>query len=201
MVQVLKDPMGTKGARVTTEITLPGRFLVLMPFSEFVGVSRKIDDEERDRLHDAIVPLVPPGQGVIVRTVAAGVREKDLVSDMEFLLRLWKRVSHQAREGLAPEVIYTEMDLALRLVRDVFSDEFKRLIIDDKSLYEKVTSFLKRDLTASHAAGLALQGQDPALRLIRRRRRRSSPRSPRRVDLPSGGHIRSTRPRRSSPST
>jgi ribonuclease G len=144
MVQVLKDPMGTKGARVTTEITLPGRFLVLMPFSAFVGVSRKIDDEERDRLHAAIAPHVPEGLGVIVRTVASGVDELDLVSDMEFLLRLWKRVGHQAREGLAPEVIYTEMDLALRLVRDVFSDDFKRLIISDKSLHEKVVSFLKR---------------------------------------------------------
>jgi len=144
MVQVLKDPMGTKGARVTTEITLPGRFLVLMPFSEFVGVSRKTDSDERDRLHDIVAPHVPEGLGVIVRTVAAGVGERDLVSDLEFLLRLWKRVSHQAREGLAPEVIYTEMDVALRLVRDVFSEDFKRLVIDDKSVFEKVTSFLKK---------------------------------------------------------
>jgi ribonuclease G len=144
MVQVLKDPMGTKGARVTTEVTLPGRFLVLMPFSQFVGVSRKIENGERDRLHDIIAPHVPDGLGVIVRTVAAGVGEKDLVSDLEFLLRLWKRVSHQAREGLAPEVIYTEMDLALRLVRDVFSDRFRRLLVDDKSVFEKVVSFLKK---------------------------------------------------------
>ncbi|MRR12528.1 ribonuclease G, partial [bacterium] len=143
-VQVLKDPMGTKGARVTTEVTLPGRFLVLMPFSEFVGVSKKVEDSERDRLHDIIVPHVPPGLGVIVRTVAVGASERDLVSDLDFLLRLWKRVNHQAREGLAPEVIYTEMDVALRLVRDVFSDDFKRLIIDDKSAYEKVVSFLKK---------------------------------------------------------
>jgi ribonuclease G len=144
MVQVLKDPMGTKGARVTTEITLPGRFLVLMPFSEFIGVSRKLPDEERDRLHDAIAAHVPPGVGVIVRTVAQGVNSRDLVSDLDFLLRLWRRVEHQAHEGLAPEVIYTEMDLALRMVRDVFSDGFRRLFVDDKSLYEKVASFLKK---------------------------------------------------------
>ncbi len=144
MVQVLKDPMGTKGARVTTEITLPGRFLVLMPFSSFVGVSRKVDDTERDRLHGIIEPHVPSGVGVIVRTVAAGVPELDIVSDLEFLLRLWKRVRHQAHEGLAPEVVYTEMDLALRLVRDVFSDTFKRLVVDDRGVCEKVTSFLKR---------------------------------------------------------
>ncbi|MDP2400520.1 MAG: Rne/Rng family ribonuclease, partial [Actinomycetota bacterium] len=144
MVQVLKDPMGTKGARVTTQVTLPGRFLVLMPFSEFVGVSRKVDDVERERLHSIVAPHVPPGTGVIVRTVAAGVPERDLVSDLEFLLRLWNRVNHQAAEGLAPEVIYTEMDLALRLVRDVFSDSFKRLVVDDRGVCDKVTSFLKR---------------------------------------------------------
>lgn len=144
MVQVLKDPMGTKGARVTTEITLPGRFLVLLPFSEFLGVSRKIEESERDRLHAIVAPHVPADTGVIVRTVAVGVAERDLVSDLEFLLRLWKRVSHQASDGLAPEVIYTEMDLALRFVRDVLSDEYKRLVIDDKSVYEKVVSFLKK---------------------------------------------------------
>lgn len=144
MVQVLKDPMGTKGARVTTDVTLPGRFLVLMPFSEFVGVSRKLPDEERERLHSVVVPRVPPGVGVIVRTVAQGASERDIVSDMDFLVRLWKRVNHQAHEGLAPEVVYTEMDLALRMVRDVFSEDFRRLAVDDKGVFEKVSSFLKK---------------------------------------------------------
>jgi len=144
MVQVTKDPMGTKGARVTTEITLPGRFLVLMPFSEFVGVSKKLPDAERDRLHRIVEANMPAGIGVIVRTVAQGASERDLTSDLEFLLRLWKRVNHQSTEALAPEVIYTEMDLALRLVRDVFSDEFKWLSIDDRATHDKVVSFLKK---------------------------------------------------------
>lgn len=144
MVQVLKDPMGTKGARVTTEITLPGRFLVLMPFSPFVGLSRKLSDEERERLERTIAPLVPDGIGVIVRTAAVGASEADLVGDLEFLLRLWRRVQNQAREGLAPEVVYTEMDVALRLVRDAFGEDYRRLVIDDKRVYEKVTSFLKK---------------------------------------------------------
>jgi ribonuclease G len=188
MVQVLKDPMGTKGARVTTEITLPGRFLVLMPFSEFIGVSRKIEDQERERLQAAVAPHVPEGQGVIVRTVASGVDEKDLVSDMDFLLRLWKRVSHQAREGLAPEVIYTEMDLALRLVRDVFSDEYKRLIIDDKTLYEKVTSFLKR--TSPHLTRRVSLHKDRAPLFDAYAVDSTIDSSlARKVELPSGGHI------------
>ncbi|HET6350829.1 MAG TPA: Rne/Rng family ribonuclease [Coriobacteriia bacterium] len=144
MVQVVKDPMGTKGARVTTEVTLPGRFLVLMPFSDFVGVSRKLDEEERDRLHEIVSKQIPDKTGVIVRTVAHGVSERDLVSDLEFLLRLWKRVNHLSTEALAPEVIYTEMDLALRFVRDVYNDDFRRMIIDDKPTYEKVVSFLKK---------------------------------------------------------
>ncbi len=144
LVQVLKDPMGTKGARVTTDVSLPGRFVVLMPFSEFVGVSRKLPEAERDRLHAAVAGHVPEGVGIIVRTVAQGVPEKEIVADLEFLLRLWKRVSHQATEALAPEIVYTEMDLALRFVRDVFSEEFARLVIDDKATYSKVVSFLKK---------------------------------------------------------
>jgi ribonuclease G len=144
MVQVLKDPMGTKGARVTTDVTLPGRFLVLMPFSDFVGISRKLPDAERERLHAIVAGHAPKGVGLIVRTAAAGASEKDLLADLEFLQRLWKRVQHQAFEALPPEVIYTEMDLALRFVRDVFGEDFRRLLVDDKGVFEKVVSFLKK---------------------------------------------------------
>jgi ribonuclease G len=144
MVQVLKDPMGTKGARVTTDVTLPGRFLVLMPFSEFIGISRKLSDAERERLHDIVSPHAPAGAGLIVRTAATGASEKDLLADLDFLQRLWKRVQHQALEALPPEVIYTEMDLALRFVRDVFGEDFRRLLIDDRAVHEKVTSFLRK---------------------------------------------------------
>jgi len=188
MVQVLKDPMGTKGARVTTEITLPGRFLVLMPFSGFTGVSRKLAEEERDRLHEIVTPLLPEGLGVIVRTAAAGATAKELESDLEFLVRLWKRVQTQARSGLAPEVVYTEIDLALRMARDVFSPEFKRLVIDDVKLYDKVVSFLQKtspDLVRRvhqhkervplfEANGVLLQAEKALVRT---------------VPLPSGGHL------------
>jgi len=188
MVQVLKDPMGTKGARITTDVTLPGRFLVLMPFSEFVGVSRKLPEEERERLHSLVVPRVPSGVGVIVRTVAQGASERDIVSDMDFLLRLWKRVNHQAREGLAPELVYTEMDLALRTVRDVFSEEFRRLVVDDKGVFEKVASFLKKtspqlvrrvDLDRDKQPLFDRYGLQPTIDSALKRT----------VELPSGGHI------------
>ncbi len=188
MVQVVKDPMGTKGARVTTEVTLPGRFLVLMPFADFVGVSKKLPEEERDRLHDIVARHVPKGTGVIVRTVAQGVAERDLVNDLEFLLRLWKRVNHLTTEALAPEVLYTEMDLALRFVRDVFSDDFNRMTVDDKPTYEKVVSFLKKtspqlvrrvqlykDRTPLFEEFQLQETIDSALRRV--------------VPLPSGGHL------------
>ncbi len=143
-VQVTKDPMGTKGARVTTEVSLPGRFLVLMPFSDSVGVSRRLADEERDRLHELIERMAPPGVGIIARTAAAGASEKDLTTDLDFLARLWARVRKQAETGVAPEVLYTEMDLALRMVRDVFTPDFRSLVVDDKNVQSKVVSFLKR---------------------------------------------------------
>ena len=142
MVQVLKDPMGTKGARVTTEVTLPGRLLVLLPFTPFVGISRKLDEDERERLSGIVASLVPGGIGVIVRTAAAGCAETDLAGDLEFLLRLWKRVQQQAAEAAAPALAYTEMDLALRLVRDAFTDGYRRLTVDDRRVHDKVVAFL-----------------------------------------------------------
>ena len=188
MVQVIKDAMGTKGARVTTDISLPGRFLVLMPYSDFVGVSKKLPEDERDRLHDIVSRYAPSGVGVIARTVAQGASERDLTSDLEFLTRLWRRVNHQATEALAPEVIYTEMDLALRLVRDVLSEDFRRLVVDDRATFEKVTSFLKKtspqlvrsvQLYKDRVSLFEAYGLQPAIDSALRRT----------VALPSGGYL------------
>ena len=188
MVQVTKDPMGTKGARVTTEVSLPGRFVVLMPFSPVVGVSKRLPDEERDRLHALITDLAPPGVGIIARTAAAGASERDLATDLDFLSRLWGRVRKQSEAGIAPETLYTEMDLALRLVRDVFTDDFKRLVVDDKTVQDKVTAFLKRtqpDLArrvARHREEVSLfdfYGLGPQIDAALKRK----------VPLASGGHI------------
>jgi ribonuclease G len=180
--------MGTKGARVTTEVTLPGRFLVLMPFSDFVGISRKLPEGERDRLHNLVTEAAPAGVGMIVRTAAAGASDKDLLADLEFLQRLWKRVQHQSAEALAPEVIYTEMDLALRFVRDVFGDDFRRLLIDDRATYDKVVAFLKKTspqlmrrvtLYKDHTPLFEQFGADAQIATVLERT----------VRLPSGGYI------------
>ena len=188
MVQVLKDPMGTKGARVTTEVTLPGRFLVLLPFTPFVGISRKLDDEERERLTGIITPLVPEGVGVIVRTAAAGSAEADLAADLDFLLRLWNRVQQQAAEAAAPAVVYSEMDMALRLVRDAFTADVERLTVDDRRLHEKVTAFLAKTAPSLltrvhlHRDGTPLFDEYDIQADIESALSRS-------VALPSGGHI------------
>ena len=163
LVQVSKDPMGTKGARVTTDITLPGRFVVLTPFSDSVGVSRKLAPEDRERLQTMVGSNVPEGVGAIVRTVAREASNGEILSDLEFLSRLWKRVSHHAQEALAPEVVYTEMDLPLRLVRDVFSESHRRLVTDDSAMHGKIVSFLKK--TSPHLVRrVALyRGRTPSL--------------------------------------
>ena len=169
MVQVIKDAMGTKGARVTTEISLPGRFLVLMPFSDFVGVSKKLPEEERDRLHDIVSPSRARRRWA--SSCAPRRRAPPSVistSDLEFLLRLWKRVNHQSTEALAPEVIYTEMDLALRLVRDVFSEEFRA---HDRSTtrptFEKVVVVSEEDVAAARAQRAAVQGTTSLFEAVR----------------------------------
>lgn len=188
MVQVLKDPMGTKGARITTEITLPGRFVVLMPFSPFVGVSRKLPEDERDRLHGIVEPLVPHGVGAIVRTAALGASERELQADLDFLVRLWKRVERQGREALAPEIVYAEMDLALRMVRDAFSEDVHRLVVDDKRLYEKVVGFLKRT-SPKLVRRVSLHRERRALFDERDLYPQIQAALKRQVSLPSGGYI------------
>ncbi|MEE9614304.1 MAG: Rne/Rng family ribonuclease [Thermodesulfobacteriota bacterium] len=142
--QVAKEPMGTKGARLTSYVSLPGRHLVLMPTYDRVGVSRRIGDEkERRRLRDIVASLRPPGVGFIIRTVCEGVRKEDIKADMEFLLRLWRGIQKKAAKQSAPALIYEELDLTLRMVRDVFSHDVKRLVIDSVDEYTKAVEFIE----------------------------------------------------------
>lgn len=159
-----------------------------MPFSPFVGISKKLEEAERLRLEQIVAPLVPEGLGVIVRTAAAGSADKDLEGDLEFLLRLWRRVQNQAREGLAPEVVYTEMDLALRLVRDAFGDDFRRLVVDDKRVFEKVSSFLRKT-APKLMKRLQLHKERAPLFDAYSLQRDIDLAVLREVPLPSGGHI------------
>ncbi|MCG9893890.1 MAG: Rne/Rng family ribonuclease [Fimbriimonadaceae bacterium] len=140
MVQVTKAPRGTKGARVTTRISLPGRYLVLMPEGGQVAVSRKIEDrKERDRLKKIGEALLPAGFGMILRTECEGRSEAELRADIAFLQQLWSQVLESAKRRQAPAVVHRDQTLLYRTIRDVFSDEIDSLVIDDPEEYEKVS--------------------------------------------------------------
>ena len=139
MLQILKEPVGNKGARVTTHITLPGRTLVLMPTVNYVGVSRRIDDEqERERLRSIIERIKPENTGVIVRTVAVGKSEEEFASDLDFLFSLWERVKQKDHLVSAPRLIHTEEPLVYRTIRDLLTEDIDELVINDAEYFEKV---------------------------------------------------------------
>jgi ribonuclease G len=143
-VQVSKDSIGTKGARVTSYITLPGRHLVLMPGVEHIGISRRItDEEERERLTEIITKLKPEGFGFIVRTVSEGCTEEDLENDIEFLMLLWKNIQTKMDENNSTRLIYSDLDLDLRSVRDLLGREVDQMIIDSEDKYNKIVDFIK----------------------------------------------------------
>jgi ribonuclease G len=143
VVQVTKEPISTKGARTTRYISLPGRHLVFMPTVDHIGISRRIaSDKERRRLRDIVEQMRPPGSGFIVRTVAEGVPEKDLRADMGFLIKMWNEVVAKIGNARCPSLIYNDLDLLLRTVRDLFTPEVEKLIIDTRPEYDRIKKFI-----------------------------------------------------------
>ncbi len=146
-VQVTKESIGSKGARLTTHITLPGRYLVLVPNAEYIGISRRIEDEEeRQRLNDIIDRIRPKGMGLIVRTAAEGKEREDFLNDLDFLLKLWSTISKKEQKGAVPRCIYTDIDLVSRTVRDMFTVDIDKFIINDSEVYKKIVELL--DMTS-----------------------------------------------------
>lgn len=144
LVQVVKGPRGTKGARVSTRISLPGRYLVLMPESDHIGVSRKIEsDVERDRLKKICDSIRPLGFGMIVRTEAEGRGEADIRRDLEFLLRMWSQVQEKAAKISAPGLVHQELSLIYKTIRDMFSSDVNKMIIDSPVDYEKAIELIE----------------------------------------------------------
>jgi len=144
LVQVSKDPIGTKGARLTCHITLPGRNLVFIPLTDHIGISRKIEDEHiRQALRSKIDTLRPQGTGFIVRTVAEHAKEEELEADMEFLLLLWDEIKDLATISDIPSLVYEDLDITFRTVRDLFTLDVNSMIIDNKETYEKLLHFVK----------------------------------------------------------
>ena len=144
LVQISKEPIGSKGARLTCHITLPCRNLVFMPLTDHIGISRKIQDEEiREYLRAKIEKLRPPGTGFIVRTVAEHISSAELEADMEFLLLLWDEIMSTSARSSVPSLVYKDLDMVLRSVRDLFTDDVNELIIDSKAAHERLLSFVQ----------------------------------------------------------
>jgi ribonuclease G len=144
LVQVSKESLGTKGARVTSFISLPGRYLVYMPQARHIGVSRRIrDEEERDRLRSVVRGLNPPAGGFIVRTNAEGKGETELGADVEFLGRLWSQIQRRHEAATAPAVVHEEGELAFRVVRDLFSPEIDEFLVDTREDHDKILEYVR----------------------------------------------------------
>jgi ribonuclease G len=188
LVQAVKDPMKTKGARLTTQISLPGRFVVLVPQGEGLGVSRRLDDDERNRLKDILKRLDVKEGGVIVRTAAEGASEEDIERDLVFLQRLWRSIQAKAKTAKPPELLYQEAELPLRVVRDLFTGDFEKAYVDDERTHRRVVGYLKK--TSPHMVERVVRYKEktPLMEAFGVEDEIKSTIG-RRVDLPSGGYL------------
>ena len=142
LVQVAKEPIGTKGARITSHISLPGRNLVLMPTVNHIGISRRIEDEEkRKRLKDLVEKCAPGGYGFIVRTAAENKDEAALKGDIDFLVALWEKIHNRYKEVNAPNLLHTDLNITMRAIRDMFSSDIQMIVIDEKEEYDKIMNY------------------------------------------------------------
>jgi ribonuclease G len=188
LVQAVKDPMKTKGARLTTQISLPGRFVVFVPQGEGLGVSRRLDDDERGRLKEILRKLDVKEGGVIVRTAAEGASEDDVERDLVFLQRLWKSIQGKAKAAAAPELIYQEAELPLRVTRDLFTGDFEKAYVDNDQAFRRITGYLKK--TSPHMVERVIRYKEkaPLMEHFGVEQQIKSTLQ-RRVDLPSGGYL------------
>jgi ribonuclease G len=188
LVQAVKDPMKTKGARLTTEISLPGRFVVFVPHGEGLGVSRRLEEDERTRLRDIVKEIAPKQGGVIVRTAAEGASAEDVRLDLEFLMKLWKQIQARAKEAQPPCLVFEEAELPLRVTRDLFTGDFEKALVDDDRTLKRIQGYLKK--TSPHMAERVSRYRDkvPLFEAFGVDAEIRSTLS-RRVDLPSGGYL------------
>jgi Rne/Rng family ribonuclease len=157
LVQVTKDPMGTKGPRLTMHLSLAGRYVVLAPNSPLSGISRKLTDEERERLRRIVKSIRPEGHGVIVRTAAEGATEEQITADLARLVERWERVEAAAAHAKALEAVYEEPKLVVKVIRDIFGPDFVRCIVDEEVLYGQVREYLD-EVAPELAARVELYG-------------------------------------------
>ena len=180
--------MGTKGARLTTEISLPGRFLVYTPFGEGIGISRRLEDDERERLKEISKELDLREGGIIIRTAAEGASKEEIEGDLELLQKLWATIKGRADRTDAPALVYQEAELPLRIVRDLFIRDFERVVVDHERTYRRIVGYLRRTSTDLAERVELYEGREP---LMEAGGVEAAVRSTldKRVDLPSGGYL------------
>ncbi|NND13162.1 MAG: Rne/Rng family ribonuclease [Acidimicrobiia bacterium] len=188
LVQVVKDAMGHKGARLTNEVSLAGRYLVLAPESEARGISRRLDDDERRRLRAIVANLRPKGFGVIVRTAAAGASEEDLKADIERLMARWEGIQQKIKEGSGTRSVYEEPPIETRVIREHFTADFRRLLVDSPEAKEAVEAYLEDTAPELVSKVKLYEDEIPLFERfhVEDQLRKALDRT---VWLPSGGHI------------
>src|ERR687898_972526 len=188
VVQVIKDPLKTKGARLTMELTIAGRYMVYAPYGEGVGVSRRLEDKERARVRAEAKQLDLGGGGAIIRTAAHGAQRADFERELQYLFKLNEVLEKRVKETPAPAMVFQEADLSIRVVRDIFSEHFERAIVDDPKQHHRLVSFFTRtapelvdrvELWEEPADLFEAYGVEPVIEGMISRR----------VDLPSGGYL------------
>ena len=188
VVQVVKDPLKTKGARLSMDLTIAGRYMVYTPTGEGIGVSKRLDDGERERLRKEARGLDLRGGGAIVRTAASGAKRADFERELQYLFKLHEVLQKRVEEATAPELVFQEADLSVRVVRDIFSADFERALVDDEKQYHRLVSFFTRtapelvdrvELYQDSAPLFEAYGVEDVIKGLVSRR----------VDLPSGGYL------------
>jgi ribonuclease G len=160
LCQVTKEPIGTKGARITSHVTIAGRYLVLMPTIDRVGISRRVgDSKERRRLREILNACRPKGMGFIVRTAASGLSETAIIRDMEFLLEVWREVGKD--EHRAPALCHRDLDLSLRIVRDVLTDDVTEVVVDDEEEFHRIQNFVRTVIPQSKTKVVHYEKDEP----------------------------------------
>ena len=143
LVQVTKDPLGTKGARLTAQVSLAGRYMVLAPEQQLSGISRRLAEDERSRLRQILRSVKTDGHGLIVRTAAEGASAEALTRDLDNLLKIWNEIKAKQRKEKAPALLYAEPELVMRVARDIFSGDFAKVVVDSKRIYETLRGYLE----------------------------------------------------------
>jgi ribonuclease G len=188
VVQVVKDPLKSKGARLSMELTIAGRYMVLAPFGEGVGVSRRLDDKERERLRKEAAKLDLKGAGVIIRTAAQGAKRADLERELQYLFKLNEVLQKRVRESKAPALVFQEADLSVRVVRDIYSSAFERAVVDDEKQHHRLVSFFSRTAPELVDHVELWQEEQPLFEAFGVEQVLDSTLE-RRIDLPSGGYL------------